>query len=632
MPDFHSTGVSALQAFQRMLATTSHNVANATTPGYTRQRVLLSTRGGQDMGRGYIGGGVMIAGIERVSDAYVTARLQDSASELGRLTQMAGLATRIDQLFSDTASGIAQPLSDFLDAAQSLSAQPTSAAARSDFLGKAESLVARFRSMNAQLNNMVTESRRRAEDMVDSVNTDVAEVARLNAEIVRQYALGSNAPPNDLLDQRDIVVQRLAQRMGVTTTIQDDGAMNVFSSAGQGLVVGTATTRLTMLQDRFDPARSDLSLATATGPVRLVGSAVGGELGGLLSFANDVLDPAQERLGRLATAVAVSVNAQHREGLDLYGAMGGDLFTAPTPTVLQRNLNSGTATLSGRVSNLGTLDGSAFEMVYDGASWRAIQQRTGAVLPMTGTGTLADPFLVGGLSLTLGGGAPASGDSFLVRPTAQAPDGLQVAITDPSRLAVANPVRSAAAVGNIGSARIGTPEVLDPINASLRNPVTIQFVSSTQYTLNGSGPFSFSPGTPIVANGWSVSIDNAPIVAGDTFTITPMPAQSSDNGNGRLLAGLGHLGLLEGGNVSMNAETAGIASQVGSSARTAQLGRDAQAAIDYAVRADKEAASGVNLDEEAANMLRFQQAYQAAAQIVASSNDTFQSLLDAVRR
>lgn len=632
MPDFHSTGVSALQAFQRMLATTSHNVANATTPGYTRQRVLLATRGGQDMGRGYIGSGVIIAGIERVTDRFVTDRLHASSAELGRLTQMAGLATRIDQLFSDTASGISQPLSDFLDAAQSLAAQPTSSAARADFLGKAESLVARFRSMNTQLNNMVTESRRRAEDMVDSINTDVAEVARLNSEIVRQFALGSNAPPNDLLDQRDIVVQRLAQRMGVTTTIQDDGAMNVFSSAGQGLVVGTATTRLTMLQDRFDPARSDLSLATATGPVRLVGSSVGGELGGLLSFAHDVLDPAQERLGRLATALAVSANAQHREGLDLYGDMGGDLFNVPSPVVLQRNLNAGTATLSASVSNLATLDGSAFEMVYDGSAWRAIQQRTGTVLPMTGTGTVGDPFIVAGLSLTVGGGAPAAGDSFLVRPTAQVAEGLQVAITDPSRLAVANPVRSAASVGNLGSGRISTPEILDATNPALRNPVTIQFLTPTTYSVNGTGSFAFTPGAPIDINGWRVSIDDAPIVAGDTFTVSAMPAYSSDNGNGRLLAGLGAVGVLDGATVSLNAETSGLASQIGSSARTTQLGRDAQSAIDYAIRADREAASGVNLDEEAANMLRYQQAYQAAAQIVASSNDTFQSLLEAVRR
>ncbi len=630
MPDILSTGSSALLAFQRMMATTSNNVANANTPGYTRQRALLGSRGGQDIGPGYVGSGVQINRIERLADDFVISRLRDSASELGRLSQLSSLASRIDRMVSDPASGIARPLSDFLDAAQSLSSQPASSAARSDFLGKAQVIAARFRTLDGQLDGMIGESTRRAETLVADINTDISEVARLNGEVVRALALGSNAPPNDLLDQRDAIVQRLSQRIGVTVAAQDGGALNVFTNTGQALVVGRTASTLAATPDPYDPGRREMSLQTANGPILLGSSGLGGELGGLLEFARDVLDPAQERLGRLATAFAQTVNAQHREGVDYYGDLGGELFTVTPPQVSTRNSNAGTAAFTASVSNIGALNGAAIELTFNGASWSAVRQGTGQALGMTGTGTVADPFVVEGVSLVLNGAAAAA-DAFLLRPTAAAGGGMQVQITDPNRLAAANPVRSSAAVANTGAASIGTPSVLDATNPSLRAPVDIVFVDANNYTIDGTGPFAYTQGAPISYNGWQVALQG-PAVAGDTFSIGPTPPRSSDNGNARLLAAVGSGGLLDGGTVSMTSDVAGISAQVGSSARRADLAREAQSTIDTQIQQERESISGVNLDEEAANLLRFQQAYQAAAQVIAVADTVFQSLLAAMRR
>jgi flagellar hook-associated protein 1 FlgK len=630
MPDILSTGSSALLAFQRMMATTSHNVANANTPGFSRQRSLLGVRGAQDIGPGFVGAGVQINRIERIADQFVTSRLRDSANELGRLGQLSALAARVDRVVSDRASGVALPLSSFLDAAQSLSAQPASAAARSDFIGKAQVLAARFRALDGQLDAMVDESTRRAEGLVGEINGDIAEVARLNGEITRALAVGSGSPPNDLFDQRDLIIQRLSQRMGVTVAEQDGGAVNVFTTTGQALVVGRTTSTLTATRDPFDPARRELSLQTPNGPVLLGSRGLGGELGGLLEFASDVLDPAQERLGRLATAFAATVNAQHREGVDFYGDLGGDLFAVSPPQVAARNNNAGTANLTASVSDVSALNGAAIELTFDGAAWTAVRKDSGAPLALTGTGTPGDPFVVEGVSLVMTG-APVANDSFLLRPTAAAGGGMQVLITDPNRLAAANPVRSSAAIGNLGSASIGVPEVLDRDDPDLRSPVDIVFVDANNYTIDGTGPFPYVEGAPIAYNGWQVSLQG-PAAAGDTFTIGPTPPRSSDNGNSRLLAGIGGIGLLDGGTVTINDEVAGITSEVGSAARRASLGNEAQAAIQSQIEAERESVSGVNLDEEAANLMRFQQAYQAAAQVISVADTVFQSLLAAVRR
>jgi len=630
VPDILSTGGSALIAFQRMLATTSHNVANANTPGYSRQRALLGTRGGQDIGPGFVGAGTQINRIERLTDGFVSGRLRESASELGRLSQLSTLAGRIDRMVSERAAGVAVPLSDFLDAAQSLSAQPASAAARSDFLGKAEVLAARFRAIDGRLDAMVDESSRRADALVTEINTDIQEVARLNEEIVRALAAGSNAPPNDLLDARDVAIQRLSGRIGVTVAEQDGGALNVFTTTGQALVVGRTTSTLTSTRDPYDPARRELSLATPSGTVLLGTTGMGGELGGLLEFSRNVLDPAQERLGRLAAAFVDAVNAQHREGVDYYGDLGGDLFAATPPQVSARTGNAGNGVFAATVADVAALDGEPIELTFDGAAWTATTVRTGATLPITGSGTAANPFVVGGVSLVLSG-TPVANDAFRLRPTSDAGGGLQVLVTDPNRLAAALPVRSSAAVGNVGSASIGVPEVLDATNPALRAPVDIVFVDAANYTINGTGPFPYTHGAPITFNGWQVAIQGPP-VAGDAFRIDATPPRSSDNGNARLLAGIGREALLDGGTVTLTDEIAGLTAEVGSAARRADLAREAQETIQAQAESEREAVSGVNLDEEAANLVRFQQAYQAAAQVIATADTVFQSLLAAFRR
>ena len=250
---------------------------------------------------------------------------------------------------------------------------------------------------------------------------------------------------------------------------------------------------------------------------------------------------------------------------------------------------------------------------------------------MTGTGTAADPLVVNGIEVVLASGTPAANDRFLLQPTAGAAGNLGVAITDPGRIAAATPVKATTDLANTGSGKLSGLKVTDAANAALLAPADIEFIDATQYTINGTGPFAYTPGQTIAYNGWSVVLDGAP-AAGDTFSVGPTGANSSDNGNAKLLSNLDDARVLNGGTLTLNGAIGGLTTQVGSAARQADYSAQAQQVIHDQAQAARDAVSGVNLDEEAADLMRLQQAYQAASQIIATADTLFQSLLAATRR
>ena len=626
MSNLLATGSSALIAFQRALSTVGHNVANINTPGYSRQRVELEARDATYFGYGYQGNGVQIVDVRRMADSLATSRLLDSGGELARLQQLSTLSSRLDQLFSEKATGISAPWSSFFDSVNALSSNAAGSADRESVLAQANALVTRFRQIDQHLDGLDIEVNAGLTAATDEVNRLAKEIAQLNGQIG-----GSSSPSGDLLDRRDQLISELVAFTGGNAATQDGGLVNVFSAGGQPLVVGATASTLVTVPDPYRPERLQVALETNGQRVTLDKRALGGQIGGLVEFRTTVLDPAMAELGRIATSLAQTFNEGHRAGMDQYGQMGADFFTLPAPRLSSNANNTGNASLTTSVGSVAGLNAQNVLLRFDGAAWVATHPDTGASIPMTGTGTAADPLVVNGIEVVLASGTPAANDRFLLQPTAGAAGNLGVAITDPGRIAAATPVKATTDLANTGSGKLSGLKVTDAANAALLAPADIEFIDATQYTINGTGPFVYTPGQTIAYNGWSVVLDGAP-AAGDTFSVGPTGANSSDNGNAKLLSNLDDARVLNGGTLTLNGAIGGLTTQVGSAARQADYSAQAQQVIHDQAQAARDAVSGVNLDEEAADLMRLQQAYQAASQIIATADTLFQSLLAATRR
>ncbi|MBN4968860.1 flagellar hook-associated protein FlgK [Stenotrophomonas maltophilia] len=621
-----STGTGALLAFQRALATTSHNVANLNTPGYSRQKVNFATADPQNYGYGTVGNGTRITDIRRTADQLAISRLLDSSGELARLKQLSSMADRVNALVSDPATNVSGVWSNFFDSVSGLSSNASGTADRQNMLDGGKALANRFVQLNTHLNNLNSEVNNGLLAGATEINRLAQEIAQINGAIGTNIA---TAAP-DLLDRRDQLITQLIGYTGGTAVIQDGGIMNVYTAGGNALVVGTTATKVTTVADPYQPERLQLALETQGNTIRLDPKAVGGQIGGLMEFRDTVLTPAQAELGKLAVGLAETFNQAHHQGVDLYGKMGGDFFNIGNPRVTANNSNTGTASLSATYGDLGKLDAQNVVLQFDGTNWKASRADTGASVPLTGSGTAADPLVINGVKLVVGG-TPSANDRFLLQPTAGVAGSMEMAITDPSRIAAAAAVKGAAATANTGTGKLSGVTVTDASNANLRNPAAIVFTSATTYTIDGGPPQTYTPGQTISANGWSFVLDGAPKV-GDTFNITPTPAGSSDNSNAAKLAKVESAKAFNAGTVTLNGALGGLTTQVGAAARSAEYSLDAQLVINDKAQEARDEVSGVNLDEEAADMLRLQQAYQAASQLISTADSMFQTILGAVRR
>lgn len=621
-----STGTGALLAFQRALATTSHNVANINTPGYSRQKVNFATADPQNYGYGTVGNGTRITDIRRTADQLAISRLLDSSGELARLKQLSSMADRVNALVSDPATNVSGVWSNFFDSVSGLSSNASGTADRQNMLDGGKALANRFVQLNTHLNNLNSEVNNGLLAGATEINRLAQEIAQINGAIGTNIA---TAAP-DLLDRRDQLITQLIGYTGGTAVIQDGGIMNVYTAGGNALVVGTTATKVTTVADPYQPERLQLALETQGNTIRLDPKAVGGQIGGLMEFRDTVLTPAQAELGKLAVGLAETFNQAHHQGVDLYGKMGGDFFNIGNPRVTANNSNTGTASLSATYGDLGKLDAQNVVLQFDGTNWKASRADTGASVPLTGSGTAADPLMINGVKLVVGG-TPSANDRFLLQPTAGVAGSMEMAITDPSRIAAAAAVKGAAATANTGTGKLSGVTVTDASNANLRNPAAIVFTSATTYTIDGGPPQTYTPGQTISANGWSFVLDGAPKV-GDTFNITPTPAGSSDNSNAAKLAKVESAKAFNAGTVTLNGALGGLTTQVGAAARSAEYSLDAQLVINDKAQEARDEVSGVNLDEEAADMLRLQQAYQAASQLISTADSMFQTILGAVRR
>lgn len=627
-----NNALTGLLAAQAGLRTTSNNTANVNTEGYSRQRINQAALPGQQIGAVSIGNGVVVSGVDRIIDQFLVDQMRVAGNLESHFLAFNEMSQRVDGVLGDTEFGVSPAIQNFFDQLQTVAHDPTSIVNRRLLLTQAESLEDRIHQLSEQLDGINLEINRRMTDAVATINTTAKAIARLNEQIV---AAGDNAP-NDLLDQRQLRINELSQLIDVVAVNTPDGAINLSIGNGRPLVLVNQQFDLAVQQDEFDPSRLQIAHILAGRTEEISNQISGGGLGGLLAFRRDALDPAQRELGLIAFGLTETFNQQHARGLDLNGSMGGDFFSSITPQTAASANNTGTAVLTASVGQPADVQPRDYELRLTGGGWQVTDATTGELLTMTGTGTGIDPFVIDGLEIVVGAGA-AVGDRFQISLLGQAAATFGTAVTDPAAIAAARPVTSAVSLNNIGSATITGPTVLDATNPSLLQPVQIVFDDPSTYRILDSGgtdltgPLAYTSGADITYNGWSVRIDGATI-AGDTFTVSPNQAGSGDNGNVVELNLVRDLGFFNGGQKSVNDSIGDMVAAVGGATLQSAQNLAAQTALREQLELDVQSVSGVNLDEEAVNALRYQEAFMASSKIVAMADELFISILNMVSR
>jgi flagellar hook-associated protein 1 FlgK len=583
---------------------------------------------------GDIGNGVQVTGVTNEYNAFLAAQTNSASSSYYQFSTLSSLAANIDNMLSDPSTGLSATLQSFSDAVQTLASDPSSTSSRQAVLTQAQSLISQFQGYQSSLDTQQQQVTSQVGSQASAITSLGQQIASLNTQIVSAEHNGTGVAPNQLLDHQQQLISQLSQDVNVTTTSESNGATDVFIGNGQPLVVGSTASTVAATTDQFGSGQPQISLQTSSGSVNITGSITGGTLGGLLQFQEQMLTPAQNTLGQAAVTLSTLVNQQNEQGLDLNGAAGQALMTVGGSEVLPSNNNTGSATLAATISNVSGLTTSNYYLKYGGSNWSLTDTSSGASTALTTTVSGGVTTLTGaGLTLTVSGTANA-GDEFLVEPTANAVQGLAMTTTDPAKIAAASPLVTSAATTNTGSASIQSATVPN-LSAWTQGDYTLSFAGAGAYTVTDSGGATvatgtYTGGTPISFDGISVALTGT-AASGDSFAINYNANDAGDNSNALKLANIMNVKTLDGGTASLSQAVASFVGTVGTQTSQAQNGATAQQSAMQSAKTAQQSVSGVNLDEEAANMLKYEQAYQAAAQIITTSQALFTSLLNAVK-
>lgn len=629
MPDLLGIGLSGLNANMAQLTTTGNNISNASTPGYSRQEVVQEQATPQFTGAGYVGNGVSVEQIQRDYSTFLTTQVQQATSASSQSTTYYNEIQQLDNMLGSTTSGLTPALQSFFSSVQSVANDPSDGPTRQTLLSSAQSMVATFQGLAQQMTQIGQDVNSQISASVTNINSYAQQLSQLNQAIVTAQGGDPNTPPNALLDQRDQVMAQLNQEVQATVVPQTDGSVNVYIGNGIPLVVGQLTYPLSAINSPTDPTSTEVGYGPAGKQVVLgTNSIAGGNLGGLLQFRDGSLTPAENQLGQIAIGVASNFNAQNSLGQDLNGNIGGNIFNVPAPVVAVNSNNTGNAIVGAAITNPAALTDSDYTLSYNGSVYQLTRQSDNNV-----TTFASFPQTVDGVTLTLASGTMNAGDSYLIEPTANGASALSMATNNTSAIAAATPILGSAAVANTGTATIsaGTVNGAPPVNTNLQQPVTITFIGPGTYDVTGTGTgnptgVAYTSGGNITYNGWTVQITGTP-VSGDTFTVDPNTNGVSDGSNALLLAGLETQNTLNNSSTTYGGVYDQMTSAIGNMTDQMQTTSQAQQTLLTTAQNSQQSVSGVNLDEEAANLIRYQESYQACGKMVQIADTCFQALI-----
>lgn len=649
MSSLLNIGLTGLNASQAYLNTTSHNIANAATPGYHRQSVTQEARDPQFLGGAFFGTGTQITGVKRAYSELLETQVMNADNRRAEYAAYNRFISQVDNVLADADTGLTPALNEFFGALQSVSSNPTNVAARQALISTGESLVARFQTLDARISEIAQGVETDMSSTMASINSYAGAIAELNQRIAVSQASGFGSAASDLLDQRGQAIAELNKLVKVNAVPQRDGSLSIFIGSGQALVLGSNAKALSMGDTLDENGRPMVLISGPNGTQTPLAESLisGGELGGLLAVRRDGMEPAQRSLGLIAATIATAFNEQHRLGIDLEGALGDDFFRLggariePADSGVEVAINP---------AKLAELTGADYELRKDGGAYTLIDIATGKGSPLTVAGGNAT---FAGLDFS-GLDEMGDGDKVFVYPTRFAAGTIGMEISDPRNVAAAAPV-----LANLPSTNTGSLKVQSVVFAGVKEDAagTLLALPSLSYTFDqATNVFTLDPAVV----GWTGTLAYNPATdgSGKTFEVTNtdgvkvelkisgVPADNdvvtladnkdgvADNRNAALLGALqtdklmfGAGGSADRPTATLNNAYAQLVAKVGSKTREVQAGERTQSSLLAQATAARDSVSGVNLDEEAANLVRFQQTYQAAGRVMSVAQRLFDEML-----
>ncbi|WP_397379275.1 flagellar hook-associated protein FlgK [Pseudomonas sp.] len=678
MADLLNIGLSGLAANKTSLAVTGHNITNVNTPGFSRQDTVQATRVPQFSGAGYIGSGTTLVDVRRIYNEFLTTQVRSSTALNSDTQSYLSQINQLDSLLAGSTTGINPGLQKVFAALQTAAEDPANIPARQLVLSEAEGLAKRFNTVYDRLYDQNQFINKQLSAVTDQVNQLATSIAGLNEAIA--VAAANGRQPNDLLDAREEAVRKLSTFIGVTVVSQDDNSFNLFVGSGQPLVVGSLASRLEVVPGLSDPLRSEVQFVSGQSRQGITSLITGGEMGGLIRYREDVLDTTLNSVGRLALSVTDQVNRQLGQGLDLNGQFGNGLFRELNDPQLigQRSLarignSDSTANLNVLIEDTTQLTTSDYEVEFTSATNYTVRR--------VSDGTNFGPFDItvvpaaefDGVSVNVASGTFAAGDRFRIMPTRNAGEYIRADMKRPEELAFAAPLKAQTSPANIGTGVISQPTLTTEINiydpvaqtnleTSLRNAPPLRIVmgaaaGATQaynvVDINGNVvdtgvivpgqnnkltvnvPASAGPPAVPVPFDYEVTISGRP-QGGDNFSVSFNTNGVSDNRNAlklvdlqsRTTIGINPLAPTTTGS-SFTDAYGDLVERVGTLTSQARVDGEATGSILKQAMDNRDSVSAVNLDEEAAKLIQFEQYYQASAQIIQVARSLFDTLINA---
>lgn len=655
-----SLGMRAMFANQVALQTVGQNIANANTPGYSRQGVQLTTPDGQFTGAGYVGKGVTVQTITRAHNEFLTREANSTRSIAAMDATAEAQMNQLEKVFPPGNEGLGYAAGQFLNAMVDVASRPSDPSARQVVLSRAQDVAARFAHAGKQLVDLQAGVVSDLKANISVINSLAKQIAAANDQIAR--ANGNQHTPNDLLDKRDQMISELSQYVQVSTLPATDGTIGVFIGGGQRLVLGANAQDLVVAEDPYDSSRATVGI-TETNGVRTLDESVlnGGSLSALLKFQNQDLQDARNFVGQIGTALAMKVNEQQALGWDQSNppTAGAPMFTFGAPRALPAVTNargptgSYASSITLTIQDPTQLQASSYKLSNDpngvAGQYQLIRLSDGK------TQTIVDGDVVDGVKINVGPPAPALNDTFLLEPVAQSAVDMKRSLDASSAIAAASPLSAVVDVNNKGSATVDSMYAVNSkLNTTLA-PMKLQFGANNatipgavDYTLTLSDGTvlagTWQPGQPIgnepnaatpIDLGFELSLNGVP-KSGDVIDIDTTKYPGTNNGNAKAFLNLQtstFIGksLLPNGSLTVgstvNDAYAAAMSEIGARVQGAQYLSGVSAGVADNAEATRSGQSGVNVDEEAARLMQYQQGYQAAAKLLQAAQTIFNELL-----